>query len=79
MQTVLTRGYAPHTIRNRNIFARIRLWLDLWAERRSLAALDQRMLADLGLTEYTAQREAARPMWDVPSNREHHGGFELFR
>ncbi|MGB0661149.1 MAG: DUF1127 domain-containing protein [Mangrovicoccus sp.] len=44
---------------------------DLWGlirQRRALAELDAHLLADLGLTETEAQREAARPVWDVPSH-----------
>ena len=35
-------------------------------ERRALAKLDARGLADIGLDRSQAAREAARPVWDVP-------------
>lgn len=33
------------------------------AERRALAALDDRQLADVGLTRAQVQREARKPFW----------------
>jgi len=35
-------------------------------QRRSLADLDDALLKDIGLTREEAQREAERPLWDVP-------------
>ena len=40
-------------------------WHETWRQRRALARLDARMLADVGLTADTAQREVARPFWDI--------------
>lgn len=40
----------------------------LYRQRRALAALDADALADLGLTRTEADAEAARPVWDAPSN-----------
>jgi uncharacterized protein YjiS (DUF1127 family) len=53
-------------------FARLRLWLDLWAERRALRRLDPRLLKDIGLDPETAALEASRRPWDVPPAREFH-------
>lgn len=43
------------------------LSIEAWAERRrsrnALAALDDRMLADLGLNRAAAQAEAEKPFW----------------
>jgi len=36
------------------------------AERRALAALDDHLLRDIGLTPGQASHEAARPGWDAP-------------
>ncbi|MCA0203347.1 MAG: DUF1127 domain-containing protein [Proteobacteria bacterium] len=36
-------------------------------QRIDLAALDDQMLADIGITREQAQREARRPLWDAPS------------
>ncbi|MEM8551049.1 MAG: DUF1127 domain-containing protein [Pseudomonadota bacterium] len=52
------------------LIERFKLWLDLHAERRALAKLDPRMLADIGITEGQAHREAMRAPWDVPVVRE---------
>ena len=48
---------------------RFLLWLSLWSERRALRLLDQRMLADLGLSPADVRQETARPPWDVPAAR----------
>ena len=45
----------------------LRTLLALWTQRRALAQLDDRALADIGLTRAEAQAEAARPVWDVPA------------
>jgi len=37
-------------------------------QRRDLSKLDTHMLADIGLTEAAAHREATRPFWDVPAH-----------
>lgn len=44
-------------------------WMRVAAERRALARLDERALADLGLDPARAQAEAARPFWDLPAQR----------
>ncbi|MEP3347930.1 MAG: DUF1127 domain-containing protein [Litoreibacter sp.] len=41
-------------------------YIDLYRQRRALAALDDTRLADLGLTRHEAQVEANRPVWDAP-------------
>jgi uncharacterized protein YjiS (DUF1127 family) len=37
------------------------------AGRRQLALMDQRMLADIGISRAEAEEEANRPVWDVAS------------
>ena len=39
------------------------------SQRQALARLDDRTLADIGLTRAQAQAEASRPIWDIPANR----------
>jgi uncharacterized protein YjiS (DUF1127 family) len=39
------------------------LWHDRIKSRRMLAALDDRMLRDVGIDHATARREAERPFW----------------
>lgn len=38
-------------------------WIDRGRQRRLLAELDDRMLADIGITREEALREAYRPFW----------------
>ena len=40
---------------------------DLYRQRRALARLDDKALADIGLTREEAQIEANRPFWDIPT------------
>ena len=42
---------------------RLGLGLQRRRQRRALAELDERLLADLGLTRAQAARETARPFW----------------
>lgn len=50
-------------------FSRLLLTLRSWAERsrqrRALAGLTDRALADIGITRYEAEREADRPFWEL--------------
>lgn len=51
-----------------DLVARIQTGIAMRAQRRQLAQLDDAMLDDIGLTRAGAAIEAARPIWDVPSN-----------
>ena len=42
--------------------------LALWKSRRALAKLDDRALADIGISRADADREAQLTVWDVPAN-----------
>ncbi|NBZ88666.1 DUF1127 domain-containing protein [Stagnihabitans tardus] len=42
--------------------------LTLHRSRRGLAALDDHMLRDIGLTRAEAEAEAERPLWDAPGH-----------
>ena len=57
-------GHLP--MRGLSALARLRTALALSRQRKSLAALDDARLADIGLTRDAALREAQRPLWDVP-------------
>lgn len=46
----------------------LRLAPDLAASRARLGEMDDHMLADIGLSRAQAKAEAARPVWDVPTN-----------
>lgn len=48
------------------LFSRLRKAAALARQRRDLAALDDAMLRDIGLTRGQAMNEAARPFWDAP-------------
>lgn len=39
-------------------------WQEVARQRRALAAMDDAMLKDIGITRVDARREAARPFWD---------------
>ncbi len=41
-------------------------YLDLYAQRRALAKLDQAQLRDIGVSRAEAEAEVARPPWDAP-------------
>ncbi|MFN3576285.1 MAG: DUF1127 domain-containing protein [Tabrizicola sp.] len=47
-----------------------RIWqaLMLARTRRTLAHLDDHLLADIGLSREQAEAEARRPLWDAPSH-----------
>jgi uncharacterized protein YjiS (DUF1127 family) len=38
-------------------------WIERWRQRRALAALDDHLLRDLGITREEAERESAKPFW----------------
>ena len=42
------------------LFAR---WLETARQRRTLAALDDHVLRDIGITRVEAEREAEKPFW----------------
>lgn len=48
---------------------RLFLALSVADERRALARLSPRELADIGLSDAQARQEAARPIWDLPAKR----------
>ena len=51
-----------------HLWARIFVALEVRRQRRALLALDDRMLADVGLSSADAYREAQRPFLDVPAS-----------
>lgn len=40
-------------------------WLEVRRQRRDLLRLSDAMLRDIGISRADAEREAARPFWDV--------------
>jgi uncharacterized protein YjiS (DUF1127 family) len=55
----------PHPMR---LVKRLRVAITLRQERRALAALDDHLLADIGLTRDVALAEASMPLWDAPGH-----------
>ncbi len=47
----------------RRLRAMLRLWAERARDRRQLARLDERLLADIGLTRDDADRICATPFW----------------
>jgi len=41
----------------------IALWADRARQRRRLAAMDDRLLSDIGVTRVEAERECEKPFW----------------
>jgi uncharacterized protein YjiS (DUF1127 family) len=56
------------TLRPAALINRVSYWAALARQRRALAALDARLLADVGLTATAAKAEANRSFWDVPAH-----------
>lgn len=53
---------------SRSVFGRLRVAFALSKQRRELAALDDAILKDIGLTREQALKESERPVWDAPRN-----------
>lgn len=53
----------------RRLWRLLVLMVQVAQERRLMRALDDRMLADLGLSREALRREARRSVWDVPAER----------
>ncbi|MGH8543773.1 MAG: DUF1127 domain-containing protein [Gammaproteobacteria bacterium] len=47
---------------------RLRRWREVTRERRTLLALSDHMLKDIGITRAEAEREASRPFWQDRSH-----------
>ena len=60
-------GLSPH-LRHLPAARPVRL-AEIWSlcrQRAALAALDPRLLDDIGVTRDEARHEVARPLWDMP-------------
>lgn len=64
MEQVIAR---TRRCRQKGLLARIRAAFALRRQRNRLRALDDRLLDDIGLPRDDAEREATRPIWDVPA------------
>ena len=61
---VATRGAGPLRAGLARVVARLLDWHELARQRQALAALDDHMLKDIGLSRADARQEADRPFWD---------------
>ncbi len=69
MTTTCTNvGIARQTKPRVSPIAWIALALSTSRTRRALKALDADRLSDIGLSREDADREATRPVWDVPAH-----------
>lgn len=62
MNTITRRRYAPYRAGRRAAILDV---MAIYRQRRALARLDDRALADIGLTRAEADAEARRPIWDI--------------
>ena len=51
-----------------NFFQRFSFCMKVQKERSTLSELSDEQLKDIGITPDQAQKEAARPAWDIPEN-----------
>ena len=69
----MTTGFAPIAVPARRparpFWNKLPMAFRIMRERAELARKSDRELADLGLTDEAAVREAARPIWDLPKAR----------
>jgi uncharacterized protein YjiS (DUF1127 family) len=66
--TAVTCTNAPAAKRSFSLLTWIATVIQTRRERVALSQLDAHRLDDLGLSPDQAQREANRPIWDVPSH-----------
>lgn len=51
------------------VFAQVRRALEVRRQRQALLSLDERMLADVGLSKADVYRESNRPFMDLPGQQ----------
>lgn len=54
---------ANTTTKITNLSQRLSTWFRHYRTRKQLSRLDERMLADIGVTKVEAEREASKPFW----------------
>lgn len=67
--TIATTTRARRRPRAHFLSLPVHQWMQVAAERRHLARLDDAMLRDVGLDRAVAKAEARRPFWDVDLRR----------
>lgn len=65
MPTLATLFTLP-ALRSLQVSLPLGSWIRVARERRQLARLSPRQLADIGIDSDSAMGEAARPFWDLP-------------
>jgi uncharacterized protein YjiS (DUF1127 family) len=61
--TSVPRGATAHSRRVIDALREVGVWFARSRERHALAGLDHRLLADIGIPQEAAEREAAKPFW----------------
>jgi uncharacterized protein YjiS (DUF1127 family) len=62
---VADRPHPPRASLLRQSLTLVLAWHGRWRQRRALAALDDRLLCDIGATRDEARREAMRSFWQA--------------
>ena len=55
--------------RAKGFWARVWTAFSVYHERQELAHMTDHMLADIGLTREEAEKEASKPIWQLPTHR----------
>jgi len=63
LQAATRRGSAGSHLTLRALIATLRAMHERAVARRALARMDDRLLADIGVSREQARREAAKPIW----------------
>ena len=65
----LPMARVPLSIRFSDLVDLALTWMEVAGQRRQLAALDDRMLSDVGLSHADVDRETSRRFWDTEIRR----------
>lgn len=63
-----TARYAPLARRRSGALTLLVALYATWQQRKVLSELEPHLLDDIGVTKNMADREANRPVWDIPSH-----------
>ncbi|WP_411644487.1 DUF1127 domain-containing protein [Loktanella agnita] len=68
MSSVLSSECQPHTAKSQHtsLLTKLRMILATVHQRRSLREMEDHLLRDIGISYAEAQKEAQKPLWDVP-------------